>query len=164
MVVLTRASTIINNNNNITGVKRKHQEVMIEQKLDNDMMTIIELPFNSCMEMRCKREQLEIHNLELDILERKGIIEAARIANEAARIANEAAHIANEAARIANEAAHIVNNVAIIKHAHTNMEAGLAVTLSYERTLSILQASSAIGNVTYVQLKEMIDKDIMKLK
>ena len=155
MVVLTRASTIINNN--ITGVKRKHQEVMIEQKLDKDMMAIIELPFNSCMEMRCKREQLEIHNLELDILERRGIIEAARIANEAARIAN-------EAARIANEAAHIVNNVAIIKHAHTNMEAGLAVTLSYERTLSILQASSAISNVTYVQLKEMIDKDIMKLK
>ena len=157
MVVLTRASTIINNN--ITGVKRK---------LDNDTMM---LPPNSCMEMRCKREQLEIHNLELDILERRGIIEAARIANEAARIANEAAHIANEAARIANEAArianeaaHIVNNVAIIKHAHTNMEAGLAVTLSYERTLSILQASSAISNVTYVQLKEMIDKDIMKLK
>ena len=136
MVALTRASTIINNN--ITGVKRK---------LDNDTMM---LPPNSCMEMRCKREQLEIHNLELDILERRGIIEAARIANEAARIAN--------------EAAHIVNNVAIIKHAHTNMEAGLAVTLSYERTLSILQASSAISNVTYVQLKEMIDKDIMKLK
>ncbi len=138
MVVLTHASTIINNNNNITGVKRK---------LENDTMM---LPPNSCMEMRCKREQLEIHNLELDILERRGIIEAARIANEAARIAN--------------EAALIVNNVAIIKHAHTNMEAGLAVTLSYERTLSILQASSAISNVTYVQLKEMIDKDIMKLK
>ena len=66
MVVLTRASTIINNN--ITGVKRKHQEVMIEQTLDKDMMAIIELPFNSCMEMRCKREQLEIHNLELDIV------------------------------------------------------------------------------------------------
>ena len=131
MVVLTRASTIINNNNNITGVKRK---------LDNDTMM---LPLNSCMEMRCKREQLEIHNLELDILERRGIIEAARIANEAA---------------------HIGNNVAVTKHAHTNMEAGLAVTLSYERTLSILQASSAISNVTYVQLKEMIDKDIMKLK
>jgi hypothetical protein len=113
------------------------------------------------LELKRKRDNLAIQELEVNLLEKRAKIEALTIANSAAVIANQAAVIANQTAVIANQAAVIANEAAVNVNLHVNIEAGLVAVQHFESTMLMLHSSSGLDERTRLTLQDMTKNQFM---